>query len=368
VSSHQSSAAFDFVVDRGDLRRSKIVRTGPPPSIAVGEALLRVDAFAFTANNITYGVVGEMMSYWNFFPAEPGWGRIPVWGFADVVESRHDALTTGERVFGYLPMSTHLVVQPDRVSRTGFVDAMPHRAGLPPVYNQYTRVSGDPSYAADAENELMLFRPLFITAFLIDDFLADNDFFGASTVVLASASSKTAFGVAFLLSGDRASRCRVIGLTSPGNREFVRGLGCYDRVVDYGSIGSLPRDPAVFVDMAGDGRVMSAIHHHFGDGLKHSSIVGVTHWEQRAQPGEPLPGPTPTFFFAPTQIEKRHRDWGPEGFQQRYGAAWQRFVQFTRRHVEVVHGRGPDAIERVYREMLEGRAKPSKGHILSPRE
>ena len=40
--------------------------------------------YALTANNITYGVAGETMKYWNFYPAAAGMGRIPVWGVGKV--------------------------------------------------------------------------------------------------------------------------------------------------------------------------------------------------------------------------------------------------------------------------------------------
>ena len=63
----------------------------------------------------------------------------------------------------------------------------------------------------------MLLRPLFITSFMIDDFLHDNDFFGASTVLISSASSKTSYGLAFMLSLRADKRYQVIGLTSVGN-------------------------------------------------------------------------------------------------------------------------------------------------------
>jgi hypothetical protein len=135
-------------------------------------------------------------------------------------------------------------------------------------------------------------------------------------------------------------------------------------VVTYDQIGSLPVTPAVFVDMAGDGRVTSALHQHYRDQLKHSCIVGLTHWEQRAAMQE-LPGPPPTLFFAPTQIQKRTQEWGAEGFQQRHGAAWRQFLDFAAKHIRVVHGRGEAAVERVYLEMLEGRARPDEGHVLS---
>ena len=361
------SKAVDFLVERENLHGTKFVPAPDPDAIDLpaDHVLLRVDAFAFTANNVTYAVIGEVMSYWNFFPAEPGWGRVPVWGFADVVRTSHEGVRSGERVFGYLPMSTHLVIQPDRITPSSFVDASPHRRALPPVYNQYTRVANDPGYRAEHEDQQMLFRPLFMTAFLIDDFLADSDFFGARTVVLSSASSKTAFGLAFLLHANRRSQCTVVGLTSASNLAFVEGLGCYDQVVTYDRIPSLPADvPTTFVDMASNGPVVSAVHHHFGDNLKHSCAVGLTHWEQRQREGD-LPGVEPKFFFAPTQIQKRTKDWGAAGLQERYATAWRQFLAFATPKIRVVHGRGQAAVERVYLETLDGRSRPDEGHVLS---
>jgi len=78
---------LDFQVQRNDLRTTRL----HPLALEcrLGEILCRIERFALTANNITYGVFGEAMQYWNFFPAPEGWGRIPVWGHAEVVESKH---------------------------------------------------------------------------------------------------------------------------------------------------------------------------------------------------------------------------------------------------------------------------------------
>jgi hypothetical protein len=369
MASHREEAeALDFLVERADLRRCKFVAAPAAEAIDLqaGQALLRVDRFAFTANNVTYAVAGDMLSYWSFFPAQlaqPGWGRIPVWGFADVLRSRCEGVGEGERVFGYLPMSTHLVVQPQRQTRNAFVDASAHRAALRVVYNQYTRTANDPGYDRALEDQQMLFRPLFMTAFLLDDFLADNAFFGARAVLLSSASSKTAFGLAFLL--HRRAAGEVVGLTSAANAPFVRGLGCYDRVVTYDRLGTLPAGvPAAFVDMAGNGGLAAAVHRHYGDRLLHSAIVGATHWERGEREGE-LPGAPPAFFFAPTQLEKRTKEWGPDGLQKRYAAAWRDFLAFTKDKIRIEHGRGPQDVERVYRETLEGRTRPDVGYVLS---
>lgn len=357
------SESLDLLVNRGDLRQCAVEPgvVGPDTALDAGQLLLRIDRFAFTANNVTYGAVGEMIGYWNFFPSRAGWGRIPVWGFADVVASRHDALPPGERVYGYLPMSTHVVLQPDQVTASAFVDAAPHRAALPPIYNQYTRCAADPVYSREREAQIALFRPLFATAFLLDDFLAEANAFGARQVVLSSASSKTALGLACLLRTRGASR--IIGLTSAGNSAFVDGTGYYDRVVDYGDIASLPAAPTVFVDFAGNGEVLAGVHRHLGDQLRHSAQVGVTHWERMSAPSD-LPGPAPAFFFAPSQLQKRLQEWGPEQFHRRLNAALQRFLTASDWLVVVEH-RGPQAVEQLYRAMVDGRIDPAEGHICS---
>jgi hypothetical protein len=361
------SKALDFIVLRSDLRTCKFLPAAGPEETELqpGQVLLEIDKFAFTSNNITYATFGDSMSYWNFFPAPEGWGRIPVWGFADVIRSQNEAIQCGERFYGYFPMSSHVVVQAERTSNGGFFDGAPQRKPLHALYNQYWRTTTDPAYEAAREDQQMLLRPLFITSFLIDDFLADNAFFDAQAVLLSSASSKTAYGLAFLLS--RRKQCQVIALTSPSNAAFVARLGCYDRVLTYQEIASLPSEmPVVYVDLAGNGKVRSALHHHFRDHVKYSCAVGVTHWDQ-FQASMELPGARPIFFFAPAQIKKRSADWGPGGFQERFAAAWRQFMEPVSGWMRVIHGRGPADVERVYLEMVDGHAKPDEGQVLSLR-
>lgn len=352
----------DFIVARKDLRQHKLVETALP-ALGDNEILLAVDQFAFTSNNVTYAAFGEMMQYWDFFPAPEGYGRIPVWGFGDVVASNNPAIAVGERIYGYLPMSSHVVLNAGHVKPAGFVDVSAHRAHLAAVYNQYTRVAADRSYDAAKESEQALLRPLFMTAFFIDDLIADNDFFGATAVVLTSASSKTALGVAYLLSQNRD--VEVIGLTSPSNKKFVEATGYYDRVVTYDAIASIPADTkVVFVDMAGNAKVIEDLHNHFRDAMKYSCVVGGTHWEARGV-GKALPGPKPEFFFAPTQIAKRTKDWGPGGIEERLGKSWVNFLGSVGTWMKVVHGKGESDMARTYIAMLDGKVAPSEGHMLS---
>src|SRR5262249_26340805 len=205
-------------------------------------------------------------------------------------------------------------------------DGVPHRATLPRVYNQYTRVDADPVYDRTHEPHLALFRPLFTTAFLLEDFLAQHDDFGAQVIALTSASSKTALGLASLLVQQRHGHRHVVGLTSTANAAFVARTGYYDDVVTYDDLDPLRRvGGAVLVDFAGNGALLARVHQHFGSGLAYSCRVGLTHWERGGAPEE-LAGPRPVFFFAPTQVAQRVADWGAAEFQHRIGTALRRFL------------------------------------------
>jgi hypothetical protein len=355
-----------FIVARNDLQQCKFIETQLPDAASLpDEALLiKIDRFAFTANNITYAVLGDQLKYWQLFPAPENFGNIPVWGFGEVVASKHPGISEGERLFGYFPIATHLVIEAADVSKRGLRDAAAHRQNVAPVYNAYARVSGDPGFAGRQGDYQALLRPLFMLSFLVDDYLSENEFYGARSVMLSSASSKTAFGLAHLLHTLRKD-IRTIGLTSAANTDFVKSLGCYDEVVSYDQVTSLSSNsPVAFVDMAGNSELRAELHRHFGDQMKYSGRIGLTH--RSSSPDEPqLPGAKPAWFFAPDQIRKRAKEWGPGGIDTRFGAAWSGFAPMLDRWLTVVEGRGPAKVQQVYLDTLGGGVPPHQGHILS---
>lgn len=331
------------------------------PEPGPGEAVLELERFGLTSNNVTYAVMGDAMSYWRFFPADEGWGRIPVWGFAHVTASAHDETPAGTRVYGYFPISTHLLVRPKPADGGGFVDTTPHRVDLPAVYNAYAPAPPEPSEGDDLQ---VLFRPLFGTSFLIDDQLDEGGFHDSASVWLSSASSKTALSTAFLLS--RREGIEVVGLTSAGRAEFVRGLGVYDRVVAYDELEEAPRERAVYVDISGDAELRGRVHRHLGDELAHDWLVGASHWDRVfADPGA-LPGPAPEMFFAPARFAKRLEDWGADGVQSRTAEAWGPFAEWASGWLEVERGAGPADIERLYLKLVDGEAPSDAGYVLAP--
>jgi NADPH:quinone reductase-like Zn-dependent oxidoreductase len=358
----EQPAGLDFLVNKSDWKQHRFDEA-PVPELADGQVLFRVDRFAFTANNISYALAGDMLGYWRFFPAPEGWGRLPAMGFGDVIGSKHADVAAGTRCFGFYPMSRYLVIQPSAVSAVAIMDGAPHREGLAPVYSQYNPSEGDALYRPEHEDALMLMRGLFLTSFLADDFIADGGF-GEQAVLISSASSKTGVALGHLVSS--SGRAHSLGLTSPRNLEFVRKLGCYDEVVTYDDVSSLDAArPTVYVDMAGSSAVRRAVHEHFGSQLKHSCTIGATHWEERGGDDARLPGPKPEFFFAPGQIQKRSADWGPEELQRRLAEAWAGFRTFSESWLQVHRGYGREAVERVYDDTLAGRTEPQHGHVLS---
>lgn len=251
------------------------------------------------------------------------------------------------------------------------VDGAAHRADHVPVYRGYNYVAPDTVgpdalYEVEREDQILLLRSLFMTSFLVDDFLADENFYGVATAVVTSASSKTSTALAHLLKV--RAQGNVIGLTSGRNREFVKGLGCYDDVVLYDELDAMPdlvwSEGAVMIDMAGNGEVIGGIRERLRENLKYSCTAGATHWEAEPRARE-LPGPRPEFFFAPGRIAKRTQDWGAGGLQERIGASWKEFTAFSDVWMKIQRHVGPEALERVCREVLGGALDPSDGHIIS---
>lgn len=339
-------------------------RPQPMTVLSPGEALLRIESFAVTANNVTYAVIGDAFGYWNFFPAPEGWGIVPMWGHAVVEASKHPDIVVGERVYGYLPMASHLRVEPGNVSKGSFSDMAAHRQPMSPIYNQYRRLAGDPAHDPAREAQRMIFQPLFGTSFLIEAMFAKEKWFGADTLVMTSASSKTALALAHVARA-KAPRIRRIGLTSAGNVGFVSKSGLYDEVLTYDEIGKLAGRDAVSVDFAGNSAVLRAIHEALGEGLKYSCLVGATHVDARGQGGSaPLPGPAPILFFAPDHMNAAVKEMGLDAFTASYNGAWRDFLLSVDGFMTVDERYGLAEAQAAFVDTLKGSSAPDRGIVI----
>jgi hypothetical protein len=319
--------SWTLAVARDDLTHTTLTEKAVP-SPSDGEAVLRVDRVGLTANNVTYAVLGESFRYWEHFPAgDPALGIVPLWGFAEVVASTVPGVEIGQR----------------------------HRAELPSPYLAYALTTGDPAYEVEREDLLILFRPLFFTSFMLADQLRDNDFYGARTLVLSSASSKTAYAAAFELHGTGP---RVVGLTSPGNVAFTEELGCYDEVLPYDRVDALDASvPTAYLDLSGQPGVRAVLRGHLGAGLVRDIAVGLTAQVPNAMAAGEV-------FFAPVQMRKRTVDWGRDGLDARFGEAWRRFCGRVDAWVDISVSQGPEGLRAAWLDVLAGRTPPRNGLVI----
>ena len=348
-----------LVVPRSDLA-AIAAADEEPPALVDGQVRMTVDLFGLSSNNISYALFGDALGYWAFFPVDAEHGCIPVWGFADVAESRHADVVVGSRVFGYLPMATELVVRPEAVDALGFTDATPHRAALHPWYNRYYRCDGDPLRSADGEAMQATMWALFMTGWALADELAGS----VASVVVSSASSKTALSLAWTLR-QRGGDTHIVGVTSETNRAFVEGAGVYDIVTTYDALQlEEVTGAAAFVDTAGSPAIRERIHTALGDRLSDSVALGATHQGAGAATGE-LVGPAPRFFFIPDVAEQQAEETSLDAFHRRFADAWERFAPWIDGRLHIRRGSGSDEIVAAYRDVLGGRAGPDTARVLT---
>lgn len=362
-----------FQIRKDDFSITRLVETNETLALLDDQIQVKITRFAFTANNITYATTGDLLGYWQFFPAagpdSKGWGVIPVWGFAEVIATKHSDIALGEVLFGYFPPSDQMTMTPMKISSQRLIDGAPHRAQLPPAYNSYSRVNGEPNYQAAMDNERMLLWPLFITSFCLWDSLQYNNWHGAEQVIIVSASSKTSLGLAYALKDDQSSP-KVTGITSSKNLDLVNGLALYDQSLSYQDLSALDtRLATVIVDMSGNEQVLAQLSELLGDKLNYCIKVGLTHSHDTglnndASVSDDKQDSKSEFFFAPAHIQMRMRDWGVAGFEQKTGTFIMQTVAKTRDWLKLKKVAGLEGLTSVYGDVCDGKVAPDEGIII----
>ncbi|MFK7876253.1 MAG: DUF2855 family protein [Paracoccaceae bacterium] len=348
------------LINQSNILQTKLTSC-PTAPLSSGQVRCALQRFALTANNVTYAATGSVLGYWAFFPSQQKeQGILPVWGFAEVIESRAADVPVGTRYYGFFPMADQVVMTPKVGAQGGITDVSAHRAELPIIYNQYVQTR---TTNPQADSLRALLQPLLATSYLLADWLTENQFFNANQVVIGSASSKTGLGLAKFLAAQPEKSVQIVGLTSAANSGFVEGLGIYDHVLTYDAVEQLAQVPSVYVDMAGHAGVKQRLHTHLADVLRHSCAVGTSHWD-KFQPKQDLAGPKPQFFFAPDQMVKRRKDWGPDVIERQIRDAWKGIAAQAETWLDVKTHDGLEAALPVYDSLARGQANPRDGHVI----
>jgi hypothetical protein len=139
----------------------------------------------------------------------------------------------------------------------------------------------------------------------------------------------------------------------------------YDQVLSYHELYTFDASVATAnKDISGNRGQLSEVHHHFREQLVNSCSVGITHWEAReGEDPKSLPGARPTMFFAPSQIQKRNKEWGPALFQSKLDSAWKSFLSVVDDWVTIAESSTPDQLGSVFETVLNG-AAPDTACVL----
>lgn len=352
-------------VDRANPARAFLTKREQPAQVQSGEIHARIDRFALTANNATYALFGEAMGYYGFYPAASNdRGIVPVWGYATITASSMPDMAIGRRLYGFWPFATDVVLEPVNANQFGFSDGAAHRQSLHSFYNAVTFADQDPFSQGD-DTLVPALKPLFSTAWLIEDFLHENKAFGADTVLLTSASSKTALSTAYCAQVAGRLKARVVGLTSATNASFVRNTGLYDEVVVYDDVATLSVSASTIVDFAGDPALLSALHARLEAGLKYSCQVGKSH-SSTPLASAPMPGPKPVLFFAPDQARDAAQRMGQAAFMEALSQRWMGLASQAKGWFEVVDVEGMARAIDTYTKVINGDFRGSQVFNVTP--
>lgn len=248
----------------------------------------------------------------------------------------------------------------------------------------------------------MLYRPLFWTSYWCEDWLNSSGYRGGITSILvSSASSKTAFCLAYLI-GKRSSRgeiskdTRIIGLTSNRNVAFTKGLGLYNEVFDYDSFASTKALNGkndlqwIYVDVAGNDDLNARIFGYFASshtgtlsacvslGMTNlspaSSVATSMDWttntfsapqEASPSPGKPSALPKLEPFFMVEWLNVRKHELDIKEIFERQNQAWTELIQDCVRWVKLERVYGAGAVKNAYERLAKEGLGPDKGLIWS---
>ncbi|KAL5534851.1 hypothetical protein ACEPAG_1316 [Sanghuangporus baumii] len=399
-----------------------LVESEIPKTSEDNYVLIRVDRFGFSANNVTYQALGEV-SHFRYFDfhkvpesnqiSRDSHGLIPVWGFGTIVWTSHKRIEVGERVYGYFAPTRYLLlpISPMDVNKYAFFVSRPHFPRDRRPYNQITRCRTDPQYnpSPGIVDLTMLYRPLFWTSFWCDDWLAASGFHGgAKNFIISSASSKTAFCLAYLIrerfrKQNKMLELKIVGLTSKKNMDFTQSLRLYDVVIEYGMISaSFPADHSpgesakwIYVDVAGNDEVNESLRSSFSSSAKENLVahisLGLTNLSPWALSSKLVPWsenrklldavhisgqdaasqsasqelPSPETFFMPEWLAVRGSQLSVNQITAMQAGAWAALLRDGRSWVQIERVHGGERVKAAYEQATRNGLGPERGYIWS---
>ncbi|KAF4468110.1 hypothetical protein FALBO_5010 [Fusarium albosuccineum] len=257
------------ILDKSDYTKQYLISLETEPSVlSAGCISIQSRILSITTNNFTYARLGHLMGWWSVWKIPETvpdpyndttrFGRISSWGYAEVLESNHDEVPVGTKLYGYMPIgdgTEDLEVAVD--AETGHLwDVSKSRQHLLSIYNQYIPFTPETDLDQDRDGRGWdsLIRPLFETSYLLNRFVFSWDEkrthpFGTSApwtaaqadlanaiVILLAPSGKTGLMFAHQLRHARPKEKqprKVVAVGSQTSKIFSESTGLFDHVLLY---------------------------------------------------------------------------------------------------------------------------------------
>ena len=122
--------------------------------------------------------------------------------------------------------------------------------------------------------------------------------------------------------------------------------------------------PTTYVDMSGNIQLTSTLHHHIGENMVESAMVGASHWEAGGKMEE-LPGAKPTFFFAPAHISTRDKEWGPGATMMKGMEHSIKLAVELKDLMTVEWIKNPEDLQQIWLDLLDNKVSANRGLMVS---
>jgi hypothetical protein len=211
---------------------------------------------------------------------------------------------------------------------------------------------------------------------------------GADLILISSASSKTAFCLAYCVQKRIArkgipSSTKIVGLTSEGNIKFTQGLGLYHEVLTYDQLNpsSIPSgQKGIFIDLTGNPKLQVQILSDFKSTFVAAVNLGVTtltpdadteplnDWSKGTAFGDAKPSTGPVRmepFFMPEWLACRRQQFSISEITSVQMEAWSNLMRDCKDWVKIERVFGGEAVQAVYNGAVKGGLGPETGYILS---
>lgn len=209
----------------------------------------------------------------------------------------------------------------------------------------------------------------------MEDNLNETNYKNLRTILISSASSKTAFIVAYRIQKRvEASKgklnLKIVGLTSRSNLTFTRKLGFYDQVFAYDEVENIPKVSrmvdCLYIDVSGNQSLNASI----ADSIKPKLTICLGMTSVEGGNAGTLGGAKDNkegqeWFFMPEWFALRLKQLGSKQLKEIQKAAWNQLMDDCGPWLSIETYRGRHDVLAAYQQTLKGGVPPDRGQMFS---